>query len=214
MYISIDSYHHRLHLPHAAPSGKVTDSPFTMANYVDQCFDKVDKDHDGTISKQELSSALKKEPLKAEIEGLFASADKPLHYCFQALDGDGDGKITKKEFRDLLAASACEAIFTRADTDKDGTLSKKELAKALKSDPAMKAVFLKAGKPLYFCFEALDADGDGKITKAEFLALLGAPVSAATPPPSVPSQQTTAAASQRPLASSDPAQPPARPGRR
>jgi Ca2+-binding EF-hand superfamily protein len=66
-------------------------------------FDKLDRDHDGTLSKSELRGKL--------------SAKE-----FTAADTDHDGTISKDEYM-----AEVEQRFKGADADKDGTLTPKEL---------------------------------------------------------------------------------------
>src|ERR1700692_6198 len=66
-------------------------------------FDKLDRDHDGTLGKRELARRLTPKE-------------------FAAADPDPDGTLTKEE--DLAAV---EQRFTAADPDHDGTLDAKEL---------------------------------------------------------------------------------------
>ena len=66
-------------------------------------FDKLDRDHDGTLDRRELGGRLS----AAE----FASADP-----------DKDGTLSKDEYLKVI-----ENQFKAADPDKDGTLDEKEL---------------------------------------------------------------------------------------
>jgi len=66
-------------------------------------FDKLDRDHDGTLDKRELARRLTPKE-------------------FAAADPDHDGTLTKDEY-----LAAVEQRFTAADPDHDGTLDTKEL---------------------------------------------------------------------------------------
>jgi Ca2+-binding EF-hand superfamily protein len=66
-------------------------------------FDKLDRDHDGTLSKRELRGKL--------------SAKE-----FTTADTDHDGTISKEEYMAVV-----EQRFKAADVDTDGTLTPKEL---------------------------------------------------------------------------------------
>jgi Ca2+-binding EF-hand superfamily protein len=69
-------------------------------------FDKLDRDHDGTLEKRELAGRL--------------SARE-----FAAADPDHDGTLTKDEYLAVV-----EQRFNAANPDKDGTLDAKELSSA------------------------------------------------------------------------------------
>ena len=66
-------------------------------------FDKLDRDHDGTLTRRELGGRL--------------SARE-----FAAADTDKDGTISKDEYLAVV-----EQRFKAADTDNDGTLTRQEL---------------------------------------------------------------------------------------
>ena len=66
-------------------------------------FDKLERDHDGTLDKRELASRLSAKELAAA-------------------DPDHDGTLTKDEYLAVV-----EQRFAAADPDHDGTLDAKEL---------------------------------------------------------------------------------------
>ena len=67
-------------------------------------FDKLDRDHDGTLDKRELSGRLTAKE-------------------FAAADPDHDGTLTKDEYLAVV-----EQRFNAANPDRDGTLDAKELS--------------------------------------------------------------------------------------
>jgi Ca2+-binding EF-hand superfamily protein len=69
-------------------------------------FDRLDRDHDGTLDRRELRGRLSAKELAAA-------------------DPDHDGTLTKGEYLAVV-----EKRFTAADPDKDGTLDRKELRSA------------------------------------------------------------------------------------
>jgi Ca2+-binding EF-hand superfamily protein len=71
---------------------------------------------------------------------------------FLAMDKDGDGRISRDEF------TGVKANFGRFDVDQDGFITRAEAAKA--APPPAAAPFAR--------LQAMDKDGDGKISKSEF----------------------------------------------
>jgi Ca2+-binding EF-hand superfamily protein len=98
---------------------------------------------------------------------------------FKAMDKDGDGKVSKAEF------TGPELLFQRLDTDKDGFVTTEEALNAFKAQGKPTAPEPAAGEPkapaepakdspkarraaLLERLKAMDKDGDGSISKAEF----------------------------------------------
>jgi EF-hand domain/EF-hand domain pair len=72
-------------------------------------FDKLDRDHDGTLDRRELRGRLNAKD-------------------FAAADPDNDGTLDKNEFLALV-----EKRFKAADPDNDGTIDAKETAPSCES---------------------------------------------------------------------------------
>jgi Ca2+-binding EF-hand superfamily protein len=94
--------------------------------------------------------------------GLAGAADAkapstPAGTLLKLLDADSDGKITEKEYKDG---------FAKIDTTADDALSQDEIMKALKEKP--KTGNATAKTPSVRLFELMDADADGKVTRAEY----------------------------------------------
>merc|ERR1740129_1029829 len=142
---------------------------------VQMAFKQFDSDGNGSIDKEELTSALRSSGgnfTQQDIDALFAAGD-----C------DGNGEIDYEEFIALMCPSASDivekfrskykslndvkAAFKRFDRDGDGALTKDELAAAMKSsgesysDVEVDAIFSLG-----------DVDGDGEITLEEFIGLM------------------------------------------
>lgn len=103
-----------------------------------QMFEMMDLNKDGEITKEEAETA---------------GAQR-----FSEADADGDGFISPEEMQARMAArieDRQKALFEHKDTDKDGRLSQEEMTGG------------EGGKRLERMFDRLDANDDGKITRAE-----------------------------------------------
>merc|ERR1712106_1027048 len=139
---------------------------FKTLDDVKQAFKLLDKDGDGSISKQEMASSGHKFN-SAQIESIFALGDV-----------NDDGALDLDEFISVMCPSALTVIsrlrgkyknisevkksFLAIDIDKDGLLSKEELAGSGKfNGQEVEAVFILG-----------DLNGDGDIDLEEFVGLL------------------------------------------
>jgi Ca2+-binding EF-hand superfamily protein len=160
--------------------------------FVDRMFARLDKNGDGRLTADELrparakrgdradrgdrgrrgegrldferADAAKKGFLTLEDLTTYRSArfEAALKRRFERLDTNRDGKLTADE----LPAERRDAIL-RADADKDGAVSFDEFATGPRQFRARRVEVE---------FKALDADGDGKLTKAEIDAARGKPM--------------------------------------
>ena len=146
--------------------GKVSKAEFPGAAPL---FDRFDLDKDGQISPAEVDKFREANPQAAmSLPGPFAPER------LKAMDKDGDGKISRAEFTGPAPA------FDRADADKDGFVTAAEIAKfragfapgapAPRPAPAPTPKSAATGKAAAKAqrFRAMDKDGDGKISRAEF----------------------------------------------
>ena len=106
-------------------------------------FDKLDADKDATLSPAEMAAARPDAPP--------AAAMPPR---LKAMDKDGDGRISREEFLGQKDA------FARLDQNKDGFIAADEMPNA---PPIPVAV-----QPMRRVM-AMDKNGDGKVSRAEFL---------------------------------------------
>lgn len=142
---------------------------------VQMAFKQFDSDGNGSIDKNELTSALRSSG------GTFTQQD--IDALFAAGDVDGNGEIDYEEFIGLMCPSASDivekfrskyktlndvkAAFKRFDRNGDGALSKEELTAAMKSSgDSYSEVEVNA------IFSLGDVDGDGEITLEEFISLM------------------------------------------
>src|SRR5262245_64772494 len=87
-------------------------------------FDKLDHDHDGTLTLAELQAPLREQVIKAKggEKNRLQSSLKLLEAEFKAMDKDHDGTVDKDEYVALL-----QSRFDAANRDKDQTLEANEL---------------------------------------------------------------------------------------
>merc|ERR1712128_87456 len=139
---------------------------FKTLDDVKQAFKLLDKDGDGSITKQEMASSGQKFN-NAQIESIFALGDI-----------NDDGALDLDEFIAVMCPSALTVVsrligkykniaevkksFLAIDIDKDGLLSKQEVAGSGKFN----------GQEIEAIFAVGDVDNDGAISLNEFITLL------------------------------------------
>ena len=103
--------------------GTVSKQEFTA--YMEAQFDQADVDHDGILDKNDLEQLRKNWGIVST-----DSAQNPpgAKLSLTAMDKDHNGKVTKKEFTAYM-----EAQFDKADTDHDGTVDRKEMEQLRKN---------------------------------------------------------------------------------
>ena len=77
-------------------------------------FDTVDADHDGKVTKEEIAAAFKAH-VKDRVQG---AAHGVISARFKQIDADSDGKVSKTEF---------EAVFAKLDANGDGFVTEDEI---------------------------------------------------------------------------------------
>jgi len=99
----------------ADEDGQVTKDDFKAYCKHSELFQSLDKNHDGVVSDQEMTS-------KTQL-------------AFKALDKNSDGFISKREFNEIsksLTKEQIAAVLSKFDQDGDGKLSYAEFKKLLK----------------------------------------------------------------------------------
>ena len=131
-------------------------------NLLKEAFDLFDMEKTGKIDYHELKLTLKAFGFKISKEEMYSIKEK--------LDPNSNNKISFDEFIDFMTRNPKEEAilaFDLFDEDKKGKINIKNLKKAVKeinenlSDNELKAII-----------EEFDTDGDGAITKEDFLKIM------------------------------------------
>ena len=119
------------------------------AKRMEAAFKKADKDHDGTLDREEAKAfpalakhfnsidanqdgKLSQDEVKSYMKQAAKSMQEKGKEAFQAADKDNDGTLTREEAKALPKVAR---HFDQMDTDKDGTVSQAEISAYLKSHP-------------------------------------------------------------------------------
>ena len=131
-------------------------------------FTDIDTNHDGTISLEEMKTALK------QIKSKDIKEDE-INDIFKGIDTDSSNQI---EFTEFISASLEKSqylkeerlseIFNSIDKDHSGKISKKEVKEALHKEKI-------SDNDIKIFIEKFDLDGDGEIDYNEFLSSMDDP---------------------------------------
>jgi len=148
--------------------------------YLKSLFDKIDKNADGKLDANEVKKALEAESSLAEL--LEKGGYNPQYYVLEQLDANEDGKVAWEEFKKGLSASVSDrdaalsllkSLFKNIDKNADEKLDKREIAKAMTSEPMLAKMLEKAGfQSQSKVLEQLDGNKDGTVSWDEFKACL------------------------------------------
>jgi calcium-dependent protein kinase len=138
--------------------------------YFRKCFQEIDKDGDGKITKEELFDVYSKQMSKEE-------AEKVSQEIIQKLDKDEDGNIDYTEFlascierQRQTSLEDLEIAFNMFDIDRSGTITVNEIKMILNDgDCQDDAVF-------HEIMKEADTNGDGVIDLREFLNLMSSTI--------------------------------------
>jgi calcium-dependent protein kinase len=127
---------------------------------LEKSFDKIDSNHDGKVTINELQTALK------SLDSAEVKQAETLQQLLETADVDGDGALSLKELtmaaanRRLLAKEErLWKLFSQLDADGSGTVSAVELKAQLGSVDADDMI------------AEIDEDGDGQVNYEEFLVM-------------------------------------------
>jgi Ca2+-binding EF-hand superfamily protein len=161
-------------------SGTSTAATSNSKKFAEELLSKLDTNGDGSVGKDELSSALSSDSQ----DGITVSLSK----AFSALDSDEDDSLSADELAAMpppppppmqmdanSAADDAEALLSALDTDGDGSVSSDELTTALSSAGST--------SDSSQVFDALDTNQDGTVSLDELTASL----QTQQPPPAPPS---------------------------
>ncbi|MBW8804719.1 MAG: EF-hand domain-containing protein [Catenulisporales bacterium] len=149
-------------------------------------FAMLDADGDGLISRDEYFARTERVAAatgRSAEDPLVVAARAAGRGAWAAMDADGDGAVTFEEYAAWAGAEAfdevCEPVlaglFDLADTDQDGALSLPEftLLRTALGNPVSN---------IESAFAALDADGDGYVSRQDYLTSVRAHVSGENSP--------------------------------
>jgi len=145
----------------------------------DKLFKQIDADGDGKVSKEEFENAIGVEP--DEVQDKFVEAFPNPEDAMKAADKDGDGKVSEAELQEVMqkklgltpenAKKAAQDMMKKLDPQGTGKIDGAALKDAVK--PKADDMANKIEKELGSAGDAMkkwDKDGDGKMTKEEFMA--------------------------------------------
>ncbi|MEU3352849.1 EF-hand domain-containing protein [Streptomyces sp. NPDC037389] len=143
-------------------------------------FTMLDADGDGTVSKDEYLARTRNAASatgREEDDPLVATARTLGERAWASMDANSDGKLTFDEYAawagaaafDTVCAPVLGALFDLADTDLDGTLDLPEFT-------ALRTALNNPAHNAEAAFAALDADGDGRVDRDDYIASIRAHV--------------------------------------
>jgi Ca2+-binding EF-hand superfamily protein len=156
-----------------------------LASFVElnQLFEKMDHDHDGKLSRDEVQKTLEGQQWKAEeIESFLELAKNEKDEI--SYEGFMATMISAQETEE---EALTERLFAEADEDHSGYLSKDELSKLLKRPLVVKIM---GNTPAAQVLKDMDTDGDGQISLEEFKAVLCPQTTKPGPPKEPPPSKT------------------------
>ncbi|MFI9586918.1 EF-hand domain-containing protein [Streptomyces sp. NPDC052236] len=149
-------------------------------------FTMLDADGDGVLSKDEYFARAERVTLatgRTEDDPLVITARKAGERAWASMDANGDGGVTFDEYAAWAGAEAFDsvcrpvlgALFDLVDTDKDGALDLPEFT-------ALRTALGNPVSNIETAFEALDTDGDGHVSRDDYIASIRAHVTGESSP--------------------------------
>lgn len=149
-------------------------------------FAMLDADGDGIVSKQEYLARTRNVALAMGLKDddqRVVTARTLGERAWESMDANGDGKMTFDEYSawagaeafDTVCAPVLAALFDLADTDRDGALNLREFT-------ALRTALNNPAPNAEAAFTALDTNGDGSISRADYIASIRAHVTGESSP--------------------------------
>ncbi|MEU0270238.1 EF-hand domain-containing protein [Streptomyces sp. NPDC006307] len=143
-------------------------------------FAMLDADGDGIVSREEYTARTRNVAQAMGLEEddqLVVTARNLGERAWASMDADGDGKMTFDQYTawagaeafDTVCAPVLGALFDLADTDHDGSLDLGEFT-------ALRTALNNPATNAEAAFTALDANGDGRIGRDDYIASIRAHV--------------------------------------
>jgi Ca2+-binding EF-hand superfamily protein len=144
-----------------------------VAGQVEKMFKKLDLDHDGFVSRAEITTSQSQYD-----ERMAKSAPKRAAKMFDRMDANHDGQITVAEadaVRPARKAAAAKqpkakrpsSLFARADANKDGIVTRAEFDSATSSGKIKLRRSAMRGSALVRLFDIADVNHDGRVSLEE-----------------------------------------------
>jgi Ca2+-binding EF-hand superfamily protein len=149
-------------------------------------FAMLDADGDGIISKDEYSARAERVTLasgRTDDDPLVVAARTAGERAWASMDANGDGGVTFDEYAAWAGAEAFDtvcrpvlgALFDLVDTDMDGALDLSEFT-------MLRTALGNPASNIETAFAALDTNGDGHISRDDYLASVRAHITGDTSP--------------------------------
>jgi Ca2+-binding EF-hand superfamily protein len=159
--------------PHARHSSfTANQNRSDVATHIDRMFKKLDLNHDGFISKDEVAASLSQFDQRAA-----TSAPKRASKMFDRLDTNHDGQVTLAEAEAGRAARktatgkqknrAPSSLFAKADANKDGIVTRAEFDAATATGKIRIRRASMRGSAIVRHFDAADLNKDGRLSLQE-----------------------------------------------
>lgn len=153
---------------------KVAENLGLLPEQAAKIYAEMDTDKDGKVDFTEFQEAMgvSKDDMKRRMLKKFGNAEKAL----KAIDKDGDGKVSEEEFlaaaKDMnIPEDLAKEIFKDLEKANGGELTTDEFMKEFGADADdLKERLAEEFDSADNAFDSMDADGNGEVSKEEFLA--------------------------------------------
>jgi Ca2+-binding EF-hand superfamily protein len=142
-----------------------------VAAHVERLFKKLDLNHDGFITRDEVASSQSQ-----FADRIAKSAPKRAARMFDRLDTNHDGQITESEAqaartsangKQRKSSRRASSLFAKADANKDGIVTRAEFDSATANGKIKLRRANMRGSAIVRLFDIADSDKDGRVSLAE-----------------------------------------------